>query len=375
MSRDVDLDLPDADELGPGTNGGARESLHQTLLAKIQSAAVGVGIIGLGYVGLPLARAFSERGIAVLGFDVDPIKVARLERGESYIGHITDLSIRQMRAQRFEATVDFQRLDEPDVVIICVPTPLTDSRDPDLSYIVNSTKAIAARLRPGQLVVLESTTYPGTTRDVVLPLLAADGLKPGVDFFLAFSPEREDPGNPQFSAPTIPKVVGGLDPASLELAVALYGKVVVRVVPVSSPEVAEACKILENTYRAINIALVNELKMIYSKMGIDVWEVIEAAKSKPFGFQAFYPGPGLGGHCIPIDPFYLTWVARKHGLATRFIELAGEINTSMPAYVVSKVADALNDDWQAGQGEPDPSCWAWPTRRTSTTHASRPALN
>ncbi len=350
MSRDVDLDLPDADELGPGTNGGARESLHQTLLAKIQSAAVGVGVIGLGYVGLPLARAFSERGIAVLGFDVDPIKVARLERGESYIGHITDLSIRRMRSQRFEATVDFQRLDEPDVVIICVPTPLTDSRDPDLSYVVNSTKAIAARLRPGQLVVLESTTYPGTTRDVVLPVLAAGGLKPGIDFFLAFSPEREDPGNPQFSAPTIPKVVGGLDPASLELAVALYSKVVVRVVPVSSPEVAEACKILENTYRAVNIALVNELKMIYSRMGINIWEVIEAAKSKPFGFQAFYPGPGLGGHCIPIDPFYLTWVARKHGLSTQFIELAGEINTSMPAYVVSKVADALNDNCKSIKG-------------------------
>ena len=210
----------------------------------------------------PLARAFSDRGIAVLGFDVDPTKVARLERGESYIGHIPDATIRQMRENGFEATVDFQRLDEPDVIIICVPTPLTDSREPDLTYIVNSTKAIAERLRPGQLVVLESTTYPGTTREVVLPLLAAKGLKPGIDFFLAFSPEREDPGNPQFSAPTIPKVVGGLDPASLELAVALYGKVVVQVVPVSSPEVAEACKILENTYRAVNIALVNELKMI-----------------------------------------------------------------------------------------------------------------
>ena len=343
--------MPRRDEPGSSqSKGRGRDSrasfnnpILEALLAKIESAAVRVGIIGLGYVGLPLARAFSDRGIAVLGFDVDPIKVARLERGESYIGHIPDAVIRQMRENGFEATVDFQRLDEPDVIIICVPTPLTDSRDPDLSYIVNSTKAIAERLRPGQLVVLESTTYPGTTREVVLPLLAATGLKPGVDFFLAFSPEREDPGNPQFSAPTIPKVVGGLEPASLELAVALYGKVVVRVVPVSSPEVAEACKILENTYRAINIALVNELKMIYSKMGIDVWEVIEAAKTKPFGFQAFYPGPGLGGHCIPIDPFYLTWVARKHGLATRFIELAGEINTSMPAYVVSKVADALND--------------------------------
>jgi UDP-N-acetyl-D-glucosamine dehydrogenase len=320
-----------------------RSPFYETLWGKIESATVQVGIIGLGYVGLPLARAFSDRGIAVLGFDVDPIKVASLERGVSYIGHIADAVIRQMRDNKFEATVDFRRLNEPDVVIICVPTPLTDSRDPDLSYIVNSAKSIAARLRPGQLIVLESTTYPGTTREVVLPLLIGNGLKPGVDFFLAFSPEREDPGNPQFSAPTIPKVVGGLDPASLELAVALYSKVVIRVVPVSSPEVAEACKILENTYRAINIALVNELKMIYTKMGINVWEVIEAAKTKPFGFQAFYPGPGLGGHCIPIDPFYLTWAARKHGLATQFIELAGEINTSMPKYVVSRVADALND--------------------------------
>jgi UDP-N-acetyl-D-glucosamine dehydrogenase len=317
--------------------------LHAELLSKIESGAVRVGIIGLGYVGLPLARAFADRGIATLGFDVDPVKIARLERGESYIGHISDATIREMQEHRFEATADFTRLDEPDAVIICVPTPLTDAREPDLTYIVNSTNAIAARLRRGQLVVLESTTYPGTTRQVVLPLLSAGGLDAGRDFFLAFSPEREDPGNPQFSAPTIPKVVGGLDPASLALAAALYAKVVVRVVPVSSPEVAEACKILENTYRAINIALVNELKMLYDRMDINVWEVIEAAKSKPFGFQAFYPGPGLGGHCIPIDPFYLTWVARKYGLATRFIELAGEINTGMPAYVVGKVADALND--------------------------------
>ena len=350
MARDGDAELSRAEKIGQIPGASVCSPLHQTLLTKIESATVEVGIIGLGYVGLPLARAFSDRGIAVLGFDVDPIKVASLKRGESYIGHIPDAAIRQMREQKFEATVDFRRLNEPDVVIICVPTPLTDSRDPDLSYIVNSTKAIAARLRPGQLVVLESTTYPGTTRDVVLPLLTVTGLKPGVDFFLAFSPEREDPGNPQFSAPTIPKVVGGLEPASLELAVALYGKVVVRVVPVSSPEVAEACKILENTYRAINIALVNELKMIYSKMGIDVWEVIEAAKTKPFGFQAFYPGPGLGGHCIPIDPFYLTWAARKHGLTTQFIELAGEINTSMPKYVVSRVADALNDNRKAVKG-------------------------
>ncbi len=317
---------------------------HSALLSKIESGTVRVGIIGLGYVGLPLARAFAERGIAVLGFDVDPVKVAKLEEGQSYIGHIPDSTIRRIREQRFEATTSFTRLDEPDVIIVCVPTPLTDAREPDLTYIVNSSQAIAERLRPGQLIILESTTYPGTTRQVVLPLLAASGLKPGRDFFLAFSPEREDPGNPHFSAPTIPKVVGGLEPASLEIAVALYGKVVVRVVSVSSPEVAEACKILENTYRAINIAFINELKMLYDRMDINVWDVIEAAKSKPFGFQAFYPGPGLGGHCIPIDPFYLTWVARKYGLATRFIELAGEINTAMPAYVVSKIADALNED-------------------------------
>jgi UDP-N-acetyl-D-glucosamine dehydrogenase len=285
-----------------------------------------------------------------LGFDVDPSKIAKLERGQSYIGHIPDAMIRQMREQGFEATRSFERLDEPDAIIICVPTPLTEAREPDLTYIVKSAQAIAARLRPGQLVVLESTTYPGTTREVVLPLLAACGLEPGRDFFLAFSPEREDPGNPQFSAPTIPKVVGGLESASLELATALYSKVIVKVVSVSSPEVAEACKILENTYRAINIALVNELKMLYDRMGINIWEVIEAAKSKPFGFQAFYPGPGLGGHCIPIDPFYLTWVARKHGLATRFIELAGEINTAMPSYVVSKVSDALNEEGKPVKG-------------------------
>jgi UDP-N-acetyl-D-glucosamine dehydrogenase len=323
---------------------------HLKLLSKIESGAVRVGIIGLGYVGLPLARAFAEHGIAVLGFDVDPAKIAKLERGQSYIGHIPDALIRQMHEQGFEATRSFDRLDEPDAIIICVPTPLTEAREPDLTYIVKSAEAIAARLRSGQLIVLESTTYPGTTREVVLPLLTAGGLEPGRDFFLAFSPEREDPGNPQFSAPTIPKVVGGLEVASLELAAALYAKVIVKVVSVSSPEVAEACKILENTYRAINIALVNELKVLYDRMGINVWEVIEAAKSKPFGFQAFYPGPGLGGHCIPIDPFYLTWVARKHGMATRFIELAGEINTSMPSYVVGKVSDALNDDGKPVKG-------------------------
>ncbi len=315
---------------------------HEALRARIEDRSALVGIIGLGYVGLPLAHAFSAKGVAVLGFDTDASKVQRLERGESYIGHISDETIAQMRAESFEATDRFERLGEPDVVIICVPTPLTDTREPDLSYVVNSARAILARLRPGQLVILESTTYPSTTRQVVQPILESGGLRAGADFFLAYSPEREDPGNPQFSAPTIPKVVGGLDPLSLDLAASLYGQVVVRVVRVRSPEVAEACKILENTYRAVNIALVNELKLLFDRMGIDVWEVIEAAKTKPFGFQAFYPGPGLGGHCIPIDPFYLTWIARKYGSSTRFIELAGEINTAMPAYVAGKVCEALN---------------------------------
>jgi UDP-N-acetyl-D-glucosamine dehydrogenase len=248
-----------------------------------------------------------------------------------------------MQAQGFSATSDFQRLGEADAILICVPTPLTEAREPDLTYVVHSVQAVAQTLRPGQLIVLESTTYPRTTRDVVLPLLSQRGLQVGVDFFLAYSPEREDPGNPRYSTTSIPKVVGGIEPVSRELAATLYRQVVVEVVPVSTPEVAEACKILENTYRAVNIALVNELKVLYDRMGIDVWEVIEAARTKPFGFQAFYPGPGLGGHCIPIDPFYLTWIARKYGLSTRFIELAGEINTAMPAYVVGKVTDALNE--------------------------------
>jgi len=312
-------------------------------LARVEGGTCRVGIIGLGYVGLPLARAFAGAGFPVLGFDTDPSKIEKLNAGRSYIGHIDDASVAAMRAAGFEATGRFDRLGEADAVIICVPTPLTDAREPDLGFVVASARSIASTLRPGQLVVLESTTYPGTTRDVVRPILEGSGLRAGVDFFLAYSPEREDPGNPDFSAPTIPKVVGGLDPGCLELASALYGRVVVRVVPVASVEVAEACKVLENTYRAVNIALVNELKVLFDRMGIDVWEVIAAARTKPFGFQAFYPGPGLGGHCIPIDPFYLAWVARKHGGSTRFIELAGEINTSMPAYVVAKVADALND--------------------------------
>ncbi|MBA4190746.1 MAG: nucleotide sugar dehydrogenase [Planctomycetaceae bacterium] len=314
-----------------------------TLIASIKNKTATVGIIGLGYVGLPLARAFTAAGIRVLGFDIDPGKIAKLNAGRSYIKQIPDKVIADMRGGGFEATDRFDRLNEPDAVLVCVPTPLTESREPDLTYVVNSAHAIAAKLRPGQLIVLESTTYPTTTRNVVLPVLERGGLTAGRDFFLAFSPEREDPGNATFSVTSIPKVVGGLDEASGDVACALYSAVVPNVVRVSTPEVAEACKILENTYRAINIALVNEMKVLYDRMGIDVWEVIDAAKTKPFGFQAFYPGPGLGGHCIPLDPFYLSWIAKHYGFNTRFIELAGEVNTAMPAFVVSKVADSLND--------------------------------
>lgn len=311
--------------------------------SRIATKTARVGIIGLGYVGLPLARAFAAAGYRVLGFDVDAAKVDKLTAGKSYINQIPDAAVAEMRTRGFEATDRFDRLGEADAVLICVPTPLTDSREPDLRYVVNSAHAIAGQLRPGQLVVLESTTYPTTTRKDVLPVLERTGLVPGTDFFLAFSPEREDPGNANHSVANIPKVVGGLCSKSGDLAAKLYSAIVPQVVRVSTPEVAEATKILENTYRAVNIALVNEMKVLYDRMGIDVWEVIDAAKTKPFGFQAFYPGPGLGGHCIPIDPFYLTWVARQYGQTTRFIELAGEINTAMPAYVVSKVADALND--------------------------------
>jgi len=320
------------------------------LLERIQNKTATVGIIGLGYVGLPLARAFTAAGLRVLGFDIDPGKIAKLNAGRSYIKQIPDAAIAEMRAHGFEATDSFDRLREPDAVLVCVPTPLTESREPDLTYVVNSAHAIAAGLRKGQLVVLESTTYPTTTRNVVLPVLERSGLTVGRDFFLAFSPEREDPGNATYSVTSIPKVVGGLDEASGDAACALYATVVPNVVRVSTPEVAEACKILENTYRAINIALVNEMKVLYDRMGIDVWEVIDAAKTKPFGFQAFYPGPGLGGHCIPLDPFYLSWIARHYGMNTRFIELAGEVNTAMPAYVVSRVADSLNDAGKAVKG-------------------------
>ena len=317
---------------------------YAALEAAIEGKTAKVGVIGLGYVGLPLVKAFNQAGFRTLGFDVDRAKIDRLNAGQSYIGHIPSSMIAELVAsERFVPTSDMGRLDEADAVLICVPTPLSDSRDPDLSYVISTAKAVAAALRPGQLVVLESTTYPGTTRDVVLPILGESGLAVGVDYFLAYSPEREDPGNPNFTAQGIPKVVGGVESASLKLAERLYAQAVVATVPVSNCEVAEACKILENTYRAVNIALVNELKMLFGRMGIDIWEVIDAAKTKPFGFQAFYPGPGLGGHCIPIDPFYLTWLARKNGQSTRFIELAGEINAYMPDYVIERLTSALND--------------------------------
>lgn len=314
----------------------------------IDSKQAVVGIIGLGYVGLPLVKAFIDAGFRTVGFDVDASKVDALKAGKSYIKHLPGEWISGcIEEGKFTPTSDLSKMAEPDALLICVPTPLSDSRDPDLFYVEETTKAISKTLRPGQLVVLESTTYPGTTRDVMLPILEESGLVVGKDFYLAYSPEREDPGNPNFSASAIPKVVGGHDAVSLELADSLYSHAVVNTVPVSSCEVAEACKILENTYRSINIAMVNELKMLFDRIGIDVWEVIDAAKTKPFGFQAFYPGPGLGGHCIPIDPFYLSWIARKHEMPTRFIELAGEINTGMPTYVVTRLSEALND-----QGKP-----------------------
>ena len=310
-----------------------------------------VGVIGLGYVGLPLVLRFGEVGFRVIGFDIDAGKVRQLEAGESYIQHVPPPRVQALLAAgRLEATADLRRLGEPDALIICVPTPLTRHRDPDLRFVERTAEAVAATLRRGQLVCLESTTYPGTTEEVVLPRLQAGGLRVGEDFFLAFSPEREDPGNTQFDTATIPKVVGGVTPDCLELATALYAEAIKKVVPVASTRVAEATKILENVYRAVNIALVTELKMTFERMGINVWDVIEAARTKPFGFQPFYPGPGLGGHCIPIDPFYLTWKAREYGVATRFIELAGEINAGMPAYVIQRLMDALNDRGKALNG-------------------------
>lgn len=303
-----------------------------------------IAVIGLGYVGLPLSLQFARSGVRVLGLDIDAAKVEAINCGRSYIQHIESSAIQaQLKAKLFGASTDFSRISEVEGVIICVPTPLNKNREPDISYILKTGEAIAPHLRKGILVVLESTTYPGTTDEDLREVLEkGSGLRAGVDFHLAFSPEREDPGNPNSKVAVIPKVIGGLTPECLEKAKSLYGQAIQTLVPVSSCRAAEATKLLENIFRSVNIALVNELKVVYGAMGIDVWEVINAAKTKPFGFMAFYPGPGLGGHCIPIDPFYLTWKAREYGQNTRFIELAGEINTSMPDYVIHRVAEALN---------------------------------
>ena len=319
-------------------------AVKNDLIAKIQAHEARVGIVGLGYVGLPLVLRFAEEHFPVLGFDVDPAKVLKLQAGESYIRHIPAKRLRVLiKEKRFEPTTDFQRLAEADCIIICVPTPLTPKKDPDLQYIEKTTDAISRTLRRGQLVCLESTTYPGTTEEILLERFRATGLQAGSDYFLIFSPEREDPGNPKYSTRTIPKVVGGITPDCLEVGTTLYGQVIDRVVPVSSTRAAELVKLLENIYRCVNIALVNELKLLGDRMNIDVWEVIDAASTKPFGFTPFYPGPGLGGHCIPIDPFYLSWKAKEYDFSTRFIQLAGEVNTSIPHYVVERIGKALND--------------------------------
>jgi len=323
----------------------------QQLRSKIDDRAAVIGIIGLGYVGLPLGIEFVHAGYPVIGFDLDERKTVSINAGKSYIKHIPDEQVASFtRREDCMATTDFSRLGEADCIIICVPTPLTKHREPDMSYIRSTAETIKQTLRPGQLVALESTTYPGTTRQVLQPILEETGLKASEDFFLAYSPEREDPGNKEFGTRKIPKVVGGLGEDALALACAMYDSVVVSTVPVSSPDAAEATKLLENIFRSVNIALVNELKVVFDKMDIDIWEVIEAAKTKPFGFMPFYPGPGLGGHCIPIDPFYLTWKAREFEVATRFIELAGEVNTGMPDFVVSKCVDALNQRSKSVRG-------------------------
>lgn len=324
-------------------------SQFETLLARIEKREATVGIVGLGYVGLPLALAGVDAGFRVLGFDINTQRVASIMAAEQVINYIGgDVMKAAIDSGRLDATDDFSRLAEADAILICVPTPITRHRDPDLSYVSGTAETISKHLRAGQLVVLESTTWPGTTREIVHPLMEGAGFRVGEDVFLAFSPEREDPGNPHFGTKTIPKVVGADDAQSRELAVKLYEQMISKVVGVSSAAAAEATKLTENIFRSVNIALVNELKLVYGAMGVDVWEVIAAASTKPFGFMPFYPGPGLGGHCIPVDPFYLTWKAREYGMETRFIELAGQINTSMPRFVVDSLAEALNQN--AGKG-------------------------
>ncbi len=318
------------------------------LLAKIDSRKLHIGVIGMGYVGLPLALTFLEKDFTVTGFDVDQKKVDMLMAGKTYIMHMDGQRVADaVKGGRFKASANFDQLKDPDVLIVAVPTPLTLQREPDMSYIVQTSNQIKTRLRKGQLVVLESTTYPGTTDELVKGILEESGLRCGADFFLAFSPEREDPGNKNHNTATIPKVVGGLDAASTEVADRMYAAAIAKTVRVSSARAAEATKLTENIFRAVNIALVNELKVVYDRMGIDIWEVLDAASTKPFGFMRFNPGPGLGGHCIPLDPFYLTWKAREYGISTKFIELAGEVNVSMPHYVVDKLQQALNDRGRA----------------------------
>ncbi len=318
---------------------------------KIKEKKAHIGVIGLGYVGLPLVKTFLGAGFDVTGFDVDQKKVNLLNRGRSYIKHVTGEDLKPfIREKKFRATSDFKDLSHVDAIVVCVPTPLDPHRNPDLSYVLNTTQAIAAHLKNGQLIVLESTTYPGTTEEEMLPLLEKKGMKVGEDFYLAYSPERENPGDTIYTTAKIPKVVGGVTPACRRLAKVLYDQIVVETIPVSAPRVAEATKLLENIFRSVNIALVNELKMIFERMDIDVWEVIQAASSKPFGYMPFYPGPGYGGHCIPVDPFYLTWKAKEVDYQTKFIELAGEINTMMPYYVVSKTVESLNENGKSVKG-------------------------
>jgi len=324
--------------------------MKEQLLKKIKNKSVVVGVVGLGYVGLPLILRYSSIGCNVVGIDIDATKVDKLNAGESYIEHINSEKIKKAVASGFEATTDFSRAKDVDVLILCVPTPLNKYREPDLSFVINTTDALVPYLREGQVFSLESTTYPGTTEEELLPRIEAAGVTVGQNFFLIYSPEREDPGNPNFTTRTIPKVCGGHTSACLDVGVALYELAVDQVVPVSSTKTAEMTKLLENIYRAVNIGLVNEMKIVADKMDIDIHEVIKAAATKPFGFTPFHPGPGLGGHCIPIDPFYLTWKAREYGLNTRFIELAGEVNANMPQWVVSKVADGLNDAGKAIKG-------------------------
>jgi UDP-N-acetyl-D-glucosamine dehydrogenase len=325
--------------------------IKEELLEKLKSHRAKVGVIGLGYVGLPLVLRFGDEHFEILGFDVDAEKVRKLNAGESYIRHIDASRLLNLRKEKkFEATTDFSRLAEADAIIICVPTPLTAKKDPDLQYIEKTAEAVHKTLRKGQVISLESTTYPGTTDELLLDLFKDRGLEVGKDYFLVFSPEREDPGNEKFSTRTIPKVVGGTTPGCLEIGRALYGQVIDRVIPVSSTRAAELVKLLENIYRSVNIALVNELKLLCERMNIDIWEVIDAASTKPFGYTAFYPGPGLGGHCIPIDPFYLSWKAKEYDFSTRFIQLAGEINTAMPHHVVEKIGEALNEHSKSIRG-------------------------